>query len=79
MVKELQLRIQLKEEKVTDILLKKAAHHLSIKSSTISAVKILRKSIDARKPQIYFNYKVAVYINEAAPETSDYQFDYKEV
>ena len=79
MVKELQLRIQLKEEKVTDILLKKAAHHLSIKPSTISAVKVLRKSIDARKTQIYFNYKVAVYINEPLPETSEYQFEYKDV
>ena len=79
MVKELQLRIQLKEENVTGILLKKAAHHLSIKPSTISSVKVLRKSIDARKPQIYFNYKVAVYINEPMPETSAYQFDYKDV
>ena len=79
MVKELQLRIQLKEENVTGILLKKAAHHLSIKPSTISSVKVLRKSIDARKPQIYFNYKVAVYINEPIPETSAYQFEYKDV
>ena len=79
MVKELQLRVQLKEEKITDILLKKAAHHLSIKPSTISGVKVLRKSIDARKPQIYFNYKVAIYINEPLPETSEYQFDYKDV
>ncbi|MFT4576152.1 MAG: putative FAD-dependent dehydrogenase [Polaribacter sp.] len=79
MVKELQLRIQLKEDKITDILLKKAAHHLSIKPSTISGVKVLRKSIDARKQQIYFNYKVAIYINEPLPETSEYQFDYKDV
>ncbi|MFT5761713.1 MAG: putative FAD-dependent dehydrogenase [Polaribacter sp.] len=79
MVKELQLRVLLKEEKISDILLKKAAHHLSIKPSTISSVKVLRKSIDARKPQIYFNYKVAVYINENLPETSEYQFEYKDV
>ncbi|MDG1953425.1 MAG: FAD-binding protein [Polaribacter sp.] len=79
MVKELQLRIQLKEEKINDILLKKAAHHLGIKPATISGVKVLRKSIDARKPQIYFNYKVAIYINEPLPETSDYQFEYKDV
>lgn len=79
MVKELQLRVLLKEEKIKDILLKKAAQHLSIKPSTISAVKVLRKSIDARKPQIYFNYKVAIYINESLPETSEYQFEYKDV
>jgi uncharacterized FAD-dependent dehydrogenase len=79
MVKELQVRIQLKEDKIADILLKKAAHHLSIKPSTISGVKVLRKSIDARKQQIYFNYKVAIYINESLPETSAYQFEYKDV
>ncbi|WP_347174741.1 NAD(P)/FAD-dependent oxidoreductase [Polaribacter uvawellassae] len=79
MVKEIQLRIQLKEEKITDILLKKAAHHLNIKPSTISGVKVLRKSIDARKPQIYFNYKIAIYINEPLLETSEYQFEYKDV
>ena len=79
MVKELQLRIQLKEEKIKDILLKKAAYHLSIHPSTISGVKVLRKSIDARKRQIYFNYKVAIYINEPLPETSAYQFEYKDV
>ena len=79
MVKELQIRVQLKEEKIKDILLKKAAKHLSIQSTTISGVKILRKSIDARKPQIYFNYKVAVYINEPLPEISEYQFEYQDV
>ncbi|MBL4643205.1 MAG: FAD-binding protein, partial [Flavobacteriaceae bacterium] len=79
MVKELQLRIQLKEDKIADILLKKAAHHLSIKPSTITGIKVLRKSLDARKPQIYFNYKVAIYINESLPKTSEYQFEYKDV
>lgn len=79
MVKELQIRVQLKEEKIKDILLKKAAKHLSIQPATISGVKVLRKSIDARKPQIYFNYKVAVYINEPLPEASEYQFNYQDV
>ena len=39
----------------------------------------MRKSIDARKKDIIFNYKVAVYINEQVPEKSDYIFDYKDV
>lgn len=79
MVKELQLRVQLKEDQLTDILLTKAAHHLNIHPATIKGVKVLRKSIDARKPQIYFNYKVAIYIDEPLPETSEYQFEYKDV
>ena len=64
MVKELQLRIQLKEGNSTDILLKKAAKHLSIDPASIHGIKVLRKSIDARKPIIYFTYKVAIYIEE---------------
>jgi uncharacterized protein len=79
MVKELQLRIQLKEEKVTDILIKKAARHLSIHPNTITGIKVFRKSIDARKKEIVFNYKVAVYIDEVVPSTSEYQFVYKDV
>ena len=79
MVKDIQLRISLKEEAITDILLKKSAEHLSISRSEIKGIKVLRKSIDARKPKIIFNYKVSVFINEPLPENSSYQFDYKDV
>ena len=79
MVKEIQLRVALKEERIEDILVKKAAIKLAVSSATISGVKILRKSIDARSSKIIFNYKVAVYINEALPKTSNYQFNYKDV
>ncbi|SDW80745.1 hypothetical protein SAMN05444411_102216 [Lutibacter oricola] len=78
MVKDIQLRVTLKEEKIEDILLKKAAQQLKIKRSEITAVKVLRKSIDARKATIVFNYKVAVYVNEPVEE-SVYNFDYKDV
>jgi uncharacterized FAD-dependent dehydrogenase len=79
MVKEIQLRVALKEERIEDILVKKAAIKLAVSSATISGVKILRKSIDARSSKIIFNYKVAVYINEALPKTSNYQFNYKDI
>ena len=79
MVKEIQLRITIEEEKQPDILAKKSAIKLGINQDDISGVKILRKSIDARKPKIFFNYKVAVYINEAIPETSEYNFNYQDV
>jgi uncharacterized FAD-dependent dehydrogenase len=79
MVKEIQLRITIEEEKQPDILAKKSAIKLGINQDNISGVKILRKSIDARKPKIFFNYKVAVYINEAIPETSEYNFNYQDV
>ncbi len=79
MVKEIQLRVTLKEEERNDILVIKSAHALDVDKEDITGVKVLRKSIDARKPKIIFNYKVAVYIREVLPKTSDYQFDYKDV
>jgi uncharacterized FAD-dependent dehydrogenase len=79
MVKENQLRVNLIEERKENMLLYKASKQLGIDKNKISAVKILRKSIDARKKEIIFNYKVAIYLNEQVPHKSDYLFDYKDV
>ena len=79
MIKEIQLRVNLVEEHKENILLYKASKQLGVDKSEISAVKVLRKSIDARKKEIIFNYKVAVFINEQVPEKSDYIFEYKDV
>jgi uncharacterized FAD-dependent dehydrogenase len=79
MVKEIQIRVQLQEEKIADFLKKKVAQTLAISENEISGIKVLRKSIDARKATIFFNYKLAIYINENIPETPDYIFDYKDV
>ena len=79
MVKEIQLRVKLQEEEKAGILEMKAAQWLSISKKDITTVKILRKSIDARKPQIFFNYKVAVYVKEPAPKQSEYIFNYQDV
>ncbi|MFD0964670.1 NAD(P)/FAD-dependent oxidoreductase [Pseudofulvibacter geojedonensis] len=79
MVHHLNIRTTLVQEKEEGYLLRKAAYDLNVDRNEISGVKILRKSIDARRATIYFNYKVAVYINESVPEKSDYTFDYKDV
>ena len=55
MVKEIQLRITLQEEAVADILVVKSAQSLKIKQDDITGIKVLRKSIDARKTLIIFN------------------------
>ncbi len=78
MVKNIQLRVPLKEEEQTGILAQKVSRHLGI-PSTDFAYKVLRKSIDARKSTIYFNYKLEVYINEPAPVTEKYTFAYQNV
>ena len=67
MIKEIQLRVNLIEERKENILLYKASKQLGIDKNEVKAVKVLRKSIDARKKDIIFNYKVAVYINEEIP------------
>lgn len=79
MIKEIQLRVNLVEERQTSILERKASKQLGVEISEITAVKILRKSIDARKKKTIFNYKVAVYINEPIPESPEYVFEYKDV
>ena len=79
MIKDIQLRVALKEETIPDILLKKSAELLNISRDTITGIKVLRKSIDARKSKIILNYKVAVYIKQPVPESSAYVFDYKDV
>lgn len=79
MIKEIQLRVNLIEERKEHILLLKASKQLGVDKNEVAAVKVLRKSIDARKKDIIFNYKVAVYINESVPEKSDYVFEYKDV
>lgn len=79
MVKELQLRVTLKEEERSNFLIIKSAQALDIDKEDITGVKVLRKSIDARKANIIFNYKVAVYIREVLPKTSEYKFEYKDV
>ncbi len=77
MIKTLQIRLSLQEEAQEGILKKKAAKYLSLEEQTFS-LKIVRKSIDARKPKIVFNYKLLAYINEHVPE-DNFNFDYKDV
>ncbi len=79
MVKKIQVRIQLQEEKQKGFLKKKAAHNLGIDIKDINGLKVLRKSIDARKKIVVFNYKIAVYIQEEMPQSSAYLFNYKDV
>ena len=78
MVKEFQFRLSLKDAK-RNLLNKKVAQYLGVPLDSISEIKILRKSIDARKPKIYFNYKLQVFIGEKATSETNYKFNYKNV
>ncbi len=78
MVRQIQLRVSLKEQSQKDILLTKVAKYLGENKDDLT-VKVIRKSIDARKPTIYFNYKMKVYIREKPNEEAAYSFNYKDV
>ncbi len=78
MVRNLQLRLSLEDEGQKGSLERKAAQLLGLSENEFK-LKILRKSIDARKPKIVFNYKLAVYIGEGLPEQPEYEFNYREV
>ncbi len=63
MLRNIDLRVALKEASEPDILEKKVSRLLGTSISDLE-IKVLRKSVDARKKDIYFNYKLAVYIGE---------------
>ena len=69
----------LEEERQDDALIKKASEVLGDTADAITGIKILRKSIDARKRTTILNYKVAVYINEPLSDQPAYRFDYNNV
>ena len=74
MVRQIQLRVSLKEESQKGILSKKVARYLGEPEKDLD-IKVLRKSIDARKSTIYFNYKMEVYIREKPSEEPAYSFE----
>ncbi|MDT0620743.1 NAD(P)/FAD-dependent oxidoreductase [Croceitalea vernalis] len=78
MIRNIQIRISLKEEGQPDGLKARTAKYLGVSEDDFE-IKVQRKSIDARKPTIYFNYKLEVYINEPSPKDNTYHFEYKDV
>lgn len=78
MIRNIQLRVSLREAETEGILEQKIARHLGLQSSEFT-FKILRKSIDARKRTIYFNYKLAVYRNEEPEKKAADTFAYQDV
>lgn len=79
MVNEYQLRI-LPEQVASEQSLKTyISREKGLDIRTINAVRVLKKSIDARQRTIYVNVKVQVFINEV-PETQEYTpTEYKNV
>lgn len=79
MIQELQLRL-LPEEAVNEQSLKQVvARETGSTLQSIHAVRVLKRSIDARQRTIYVNVKLRAFINEV-PEEAEYQsVEYKDV
>ena len=77
MIKELQVSIHPDYIADDQYLRKTVAHKLKVDINDITALKIIKRSIDARKLPVY-RLRVLVYLNEK-PSTDDIRIEYKPV
>ncbi len=56
-----------------------AAKQLVIKPATISFIKILKRSIDARSRNIKINLRIEVYTDNSLPPSVDYKINYPDI
>ena len=79
MIQELQLRV-LPEEAVNDQVIKQvASRETGIDIEEINAVRVLKRSVDARKRQVIINLKLRVFINELPTEMEYTEIAYSDV
>lgn len=79
MIRELQLRL-LPQEAANERGLKAAvARETAARLQDITAVRVLKRSIDARQRTVYVNVKVRVYLNEEPAEPEYQCIEYKDV
>ena len=71
MIKELQLRISPKYINHQDYINEQICRELGIKIDEVNHIEILKRSIDARKKDIKYNLKIAVYLGENFVEKTD--------
>lgn len=79
MIKELQLRILPQEAANEQSLKVTVARENGINVQHINAVRVLKRSVDARQRVIYVNVKVRVFIDEIPTESEFVSIDYKDV
>lgn len=79
MIKEIQLRVLPHEADSLHTLKQLAACQTDEQLSSIRAVRIVKRSIDARQRTVYVNVKLALFINEDPPALHYIPVDYREV
>jgi len=79
MIKEFQLRV-LPEEAANEQALKQVVFREGgIRPEDISAIRVVKRSVDARQRTIFFNMKLRVFINEEPEELEYVPTEYKDV
>ena len=79
MKKEFTLRLTPQEASDEKFYLPLIAHKMKVKPSVITAIRVLRRSIDARKSQVYIQMQVEAYANVPAPQPKLIHFEYPNV
>jgi len=78
MIKELTLSISPKEASEDKLIRKAVLRNLDISNEELTAINVIRKSIDARQRVIKFNVRVDAYINEK-PKVESFSPKFKDV
>ncbi len=79
MINEYQLRVLPQVAADGAVLRKYIAEEQGLAISTVKAVRVLKRSIDARQRTIFVNLKVRVYVNELPTDDEYEHVDYHDV
>ena len=79
MIKELQIRVAPQVAATEPLLKNWLADECAIDARTITSVRILKRSVDARQRNIFINLKVRVYVNEQAADDEYQHTEYQNV
>lgn len=79
MTKELQVRVLPQVAYSEKNIIQYLSRELAVDARTISAVRILKKSIDARQRQVYVNLTIRAYINEMPEDDAYVKTEYPDV
>lgn len=79
MIKELQLRLLPHEAANQDSLKRVVERETGVSSQSIHAIRIIKRSVDARQRTVFVNLKLRVFIDEAPVEAEYQSVEYKDV
>lgn len=79
MPQKLNLRLSPADAADADIIKKQIARQSGINNSAVSGFQLIKKSIDARSRQIYYNITVDAFINEPFTKPKPFQFNAQDV